>query len=95
MSEPLLDQNQVDQQRRVILATRANVGALLAQLGKLSDDQTAYTWLGLADDAVLQDGAFEGTGTNRADYRAAIVSIQALRDLLNAGHGTNLAKFSL
>jgi len=49
---------------------------------------------GLADDAILSDEAFAGSGTTKADYRAAIVSIDALFALLEQGHGTNFERFS-
>lgn len=89
------DQDQIDQQKRVVLSTRTHVAALLAQLGTLDDDLKAYTNLGLGDDSILDDAAFIGTGTNRADYRAAIVSLQAIDALLKEGHAVNLSKFAL
>lgn len=96
MSEPQPpDMNVVDQQRRVITGTRQRVNTLLSQLGLLDDDLQAYFWLGLSEDSILLDESFQGTGTDRESYRAAITSIQALKDLLTQGHGTNLAKFAL
>lgn len=86
--------NQIDQQRRVILATKASAGALLDILNALHADTSSYTRLGLGDDALLADGAFEGTGTDRAAYRAAITSIAAIEVLLGQGHGTNLETFA-
>lgn len=87
--------DQVDQQQRVIMATKSHTNALLMQFNQLQADMAAYNNLGLGDDSVLADGAFAGTGTSRADYRAAITSLQAIEDLLKAGHGTNLSKFAL
>ena|SRR5215203_499442 len=85
---------QIDQQRRVISQTRANVASLLTTLDRLTADRMTYDRLGLADDTILSDEAFNGSGTNRADYRAAIVSLDALFTLLEAGHGTNFEKFA-
>jgi hypothetical protein len=85
---------QIDQQRRVISQTRANVASLLTTLDRLTADRMTYDRLGLADDTILSDDAFNGSGTNRADYRAAIVSLDALLELLEAGHGTNFEKFA-
>lgn len=85
---------QIDQQRRVISQTRANVASLLTTLDRLTADRMTYDRLGLADDTILSDEAFNGSGTNRADYRAAIVSLDALFALLEAGHGTNFEKFA-
>jgi hypothetical protein len=93
--EPLAaTQDQIEQQKRVILATRSTVGQLLASLDGLAAQQETYNRLGLADDAILSDEAFAGTGTDKATYRAAIVSIDALFTLLEQGHGTNLEKFA-
>src|SRR5262245_56765725 len=87
--------DQIAQQTRVINATRNHVQQLMIMLGQLDDDHQNYTWLGLSDDSILDDAAFEGTGTNRADYRAAVVSLEAIQQLLAEGHGTNLARFSI
>lgn len=96
MSEPLPpDPNVVDQQRRVISATRQHTRDLLTLLGTLADDMQYYTWLGLGDDAILLDEAFEGTGTDREAYRAAIVSLEAIAALLDQGHGSNLSRFAI
>lgn len=85
---------QIDQQRRVISQTRSTIGQLLAACDGLTAARETYDRLGLADDAILSDDAFAGTGTTKADYRAAIVSLDALFDLLEAGHGTNFEKFA-
>jgi len=85
---------QIDQQRRVITATRSTVGQLLAAFDGLAAQQETYNRLGLGDDLILSDEAFQGTGTTKEDYRAAITSIDALFTLLEQGHGTNLEKFA-
>jgi hypothetical protein len=90
----VVTQDQIEQQKRVILATRSTVGQLLSACDGLAAQQETYNRLGLADDAILSDAAFEGTGTDKATYRAAIVSIDALFSLLEQGHGTNFEKFA-
>lgn len=85
---------QIDQQRRIITETKAQAAQLLDLLGDLSLRLSTYTRLGLGDDQLLSDEAFSGTGTTKADYRGAIVSIDAIQSLLAAGHGTNLEKFA-
>jgi hypothetical protein len=85
---------QIDQQRRVVSATRATVAQMLAAIDALSAQRVTYDRLGLADDSILGDEAFAGSGTTKADYRAAIVSTDALLQLLSAGHGTNFETFS-
>lgn len=86
--------NQIDQQRRVVTETRQQVAQLLDQLGNLQRRLDSYTRLGLGDDQILSDAAFDGTGTDKAAYRGAIISIDALQALLAQGHGTNLEKFA-
>lgn len=86
--------NQIDQQRRVVLATKASAAALLDILNTLQADAATYVRLGLGDDQILDDGAFEGTGTDTAAYRAAMTSIAAIQTLLGQGHGTNLEQFA-
>lgn len=86
--------NETDQQRRVITATRADVAQLLDLLGQLQMRSASYVRLGLGDDQILDDDAFEGTGTSKAAYRAALTSIGAIDTLLGQGHGTNLEKFA-
>lgn len=94
-TEPkIATQDQIDQQRRIVLQTRSTIGQLLAACDGLAAERETYNRLGLADDAILSDDAFSGTGTTRADYRAAIVSVDALLSLLDQGHGTNFEKFS-
>ena len=85
---------QIDQQRRVISQTRSTVAQLLGACDGLAAQRETYNRLGLADDAILSDEAFAGSGTTKADYRAAIVSIDALFALLEQGHGTNFERFS-
>lgn len=85
---------QIDQQRRVIADTRAQVAQLLDLLGDLSQRLNTYTRLGLSDDAILDDAAFDGSGTDKAAYRGAIISVDAFQSLLAQGHGTNLEKFA-
>jgi hypothetical protein len=87
-------QDQIEQQKRVILATMQTTAQLLHACDGLAAQQETYQRLGLADDAILSDEAFNGTGTDKATYRAAIVSIDALFSLLDQGHGTNLEKFA-
>ena len=86
--------DQIAQQQRVILATRDTTGALLRAFDALAAQQETYNRLGLADDDILSDDAFIGIGTDKATYRAAIVSIDAMFALLDQGHGTNLEKFA-
>lgn len=87
-------QDQLDQQQRIIMQTKQRVERLLNDVGELHQSLTTYNQIGLSDDQLLADGAFAGTGTTRAQYRAAITSITALEALLAAGHGTNLESFS-
>lgn len=87
-------QDQIEQQKRVIRATMQTTAQLLGACDGLAAQQETYQRLGLADDAILSDEAFAGTGTDKATYRAAIVSIDALFALLDQGHGTNLEKFA-
>jgi UDP-N-acetylenolpyruvoylglucosamine reductase len=86
--------DQIDQQRRVVMQTRASAAQLLAAIDDLTAQRATYDRLGLGDNQILGDEAFGGTGTSRADYRAAIVTIDAIQALLAAGHGTNLEKFA-
>lgn len=87
-------ENETDQQRRIIAATREHVAALLDLLGQLQMHAASYVRLGLGDDLILDDDAFTGTGTDKAPYRAAMGSIDAINTLLGAGHGTNLERFA-
>lgn len=87
-------ENETDQQRRIITATRDDVGQLLDLLGRLQVRAASYVRLGLGDDEILDDDAFTGTGTDKAPYRAAMGSLDAINTLLAAGHGTNLEKFA-
>lgn len=87
-------QNEIDQQRRLVEATRTDVQTLLDTLGRLQSRAASYTRLGLSDDEILDVDAFAGTGTDRDAYRAAITSIAALDTLLGQGHGTNLERFA-
>jgi hypothetical protein len=84
----------IDQQRRVVTATREDVTTLLNILTQLNGQTATYNRLGLSDDQILDDEAFVGTGTDKAAYRAAITSLGAIDTLLAAGHGTNLEKFA-
>lgn len=86
--------NETDQQRRIITAARDDVQQLLDLLGQLQMHAASYVRLGHGDDLILDDAAFEGTGTDKAAYRAAMGSIDAINTLLAAGHGTNLEKFA-
>lgn len=86
---------QTDQQRRVIVATRDDVAQLLDLFGRLQMRTASYLRLGLGDDEILDDDAFAGTGTDKATYRGAITSLDAINTLLaTGGHGTNLEKFA-
>lgn len=87
-------QDQIEQQKRIVLATKDTVAALLRACDGLAAQQETYNRLGLADDEILSDDAFIGTGTDKATYRAAIVSVDALFTLLDQGHGTNFEKFA-
>lgn len=87
-------QDEIDQQRRVVGATRVDVQTLLDVLGQLQSQMQTYVRLGLGDNQILDEAAFIGTGTNRADYQAAMGSLDALNTLLAAGHGTNLETFA-
>jgi hypothetical protein len=84
----------IDQQRRVVTATRDDVSALFEILMRLNARTATYNRLGLGDDQILDDDAFVGTGTDKAAYRAAITSLDAIDTLLGAGHGTNLETFA-
>ncbi len=86
--------NQIDQQRRVILAAKASAEALLSVLATLDADEATYNRLGLADNQILVEESFEGTGTDRDAYRDAIVAIGNIKAVINAGSGTNLEKFA-
>lgn len=86
--------NQIDQQRRIITATRTHVIGLLDLLGQLQMHSASYVRLGLGDDLILDNTAFDGTGTDKAAYRAAMVSLDAIVTLLGQGHGTNLETFA-
>lgn len=95
MSQPkTIPQDQIEQQKRVILQTRSTVATMLASFDNLIAERQTYDRLGLGDDLILSDDAFIGTGTTRAAYRAAIVSVDALLSLLEQGHGTNLETFA-
>jgi len=84
---------QIDQQRRVIMAFQSDVRALLDQLAHLQQRVDSYNRLGLSSDAVLDPTALTGTGTSVADYRAAIGSITNMLSLLpNGAFAANLEK---
>ena len=85
--------DQTEQQRRVILTTKNHVNAFLVAYEAMLADNGAYVALGMAD--VLDDKAFEGTGTNAVDFKAAIVSIGNTKTMMDAGNLTNFSKFSL
>jgi hypothetical protein len=87
-------EEQTAQQRRIVQETQGDVNTMLGALDRLTAKRITYDRLGLADDSILTDAAFDGTGVTKADYRAAILSIDAIFDLLTAGHGTNLEKFA-
>lgn len=87
-------QDQIEQQRSIVLTTKARVATLLDQLALAQQSLDTYNRIGLSSDDLLVDESFAGTGTTRAQYRAAITSITALEALLAAGHGTNLESFS-
>lgn len=90
----MTEQDAIDQQRRVIIAAKTEVGTLLASLERLAGHLSTYTRLGLGDDQFTEDAAFEGTGVGKAEYRSAVTSIDAIMTLLAAGHGTNLERFA-
>ncbi len=85
--------DQIDQQRRIIIAFQSDVRALLDQLARLQQRVDSYNRLGLSSDTVLDPGALGGTGTSVADYRAAIGSITNMLALLPQGaFAANLEK---
>ncbi|HWP90069.1 MAG TPA: hypothetical protein VNM70_19470 [Burkholderiales bacterium] len=85
---------QIDQQRRVITQTRSTVAAYLAAIDQLRPERATYDTLGLGDDLILSDEAFQGTGTTKEDYRAAINSIDKLLTAADTPDGGNLEKFA-
>ena len=87
-------QDEIDQQRRVVLDHKAGVVELLAVLSRMDIAADTYTRLGLGDDQILDPTAFTGTGTTVAKYRAAMGTIGAIQTLIAQGHGTNLEKFA-
>jgi hypothetical protein len=87
-------EDKIDQQRRVILATKTDVDELLNILGRLSDRADTYVRLGLGDAEIREPDAFNGTGTGADEYVAAMTSVGAIQSLLASGHGTNLEKFA-
>lgn len=85
--------DQIDQQRRIILAFQSDVRALLDQLARLQQRVDSYTRLGLSSDTVLDATAVTGTGTSVADYRAAVGSVTNMLALLpNGAFAANLEK---
>ncbi len=85
--------DQIDQQRRVIIAFQSDVRLLLDQLAHLQQRVDSYNRLNLVSDAVLDPTALGGTGTSVSDYRAAIGSITNLLALLPSGQfAANLEK---
>jgi hypothetical protein len=87
-------EEQTAQQRRIVQETQGDVNTMLGALDRLTARRISYDRLGLADDSILTDAAFDGTGITKADYRAAVLSIDAIFQLLTTGHGTNLEKFA-
>lgn len=87
-------QDQIDQQQRVIMATKQRVEQLLNAISATQQSADTYNRIGLSDNTILADESFIGTGTTRAQYRDAITSIGALQTLLGQGHGTQLEKFA-
>ncbi len=85
--------DQIDQQRRVIIAFQSDVRSLLDQLAHLQQRVDSYNRLNLVSDAVLDPASVAGTGTSVADYRAAIGSITNMLALLpNGQFAANLEK---
>lgn len=85
--------DQIDQQRRVILAFQTEVRLLLEQFARLQQRIDSYNRLVLSSDAVLDPAALSGTGTTVADYRAAVGSITNMLALLPTGQfAANLEK---
>ncbi len=86
-------QDQIDQQRRVIMAFQSDVRSLLDQLARLQQRVDSYNRLNLVSDAVLDATAVNGTGTSVIDYRAAVGSITNLLALVPSGQfAANLEK---
>lgn len=87
--------DQIDQQRRVIIAFQTDVRSLLDLLARLQQRVDSYNRLGLSSDTVLDATAVVGTGTSVAEYRAAIGSITNMLALLPQGvFAANLEKVS-
>lgn len=87
-------QEQIDQQRSVVLTTKQRVVSLLDQFALAQQSLDTYNRIGLGDGQTLSDEAFVGTGTTRTQYVNAITSLIAMKTLLDAGNGTNLEKFA-
>jgi len=81
--------DQIDQQKRVILAFQADVRLLLDLFARLGQRVDSYNRLNLVSDVVLDPLAVNGTGTSVVDYRAAIGSITNMLALLPSGQFAN------
>ena len=90
----MVTEDQISQQTRIIQGTQSDARLLLDALDRLTAKRITYDRLGLADDQILSDEAFSGTGITKADYRAAVLSIDAIMQLMTQGHGTNLERFA-
>lgn len=88
---------QIDQQRRIVSATQTDVASLLEILSRLAQRRDSFRRLGLS--AKIDDAALGPAGTDAASYRAAMASVEAILDLLDApkaggGHGEALEGFA-
>lgn len=69
----MASQDQIDQQQRVILATKQDCAAMLDLASKIQTRLTSYARLGY--DKALVVESFAGTGTDAATYGAAIAAL--------------------
>jgi hypothetical protein len=73
--------NQIDQQRRVISETQADVRAMLDLESRILQRLRSAERLGLAADGALDEESFSATGTDAAAYRAALAALAAFQTL--------------
>lgn len=85
---------EIAQQKRVIQNAQVQTRVILQNFTELDAVAATHTRLGLGNSQILDDQAFEGTGTTREKYVAAMTTIGAIQSLLAAGHGTNLEAFA-
>lgn len=85
---------EIAQQERVISEAQQITRQFLNDITALNAHAATYVRLGLGDDEILDDTALANVNTTRAKYRAAMTTIEAVQNLLAAGHGTNLEQFA-